>query len=314
MLYVASPSDRRKHVSRVSALKVDPDNFASVLGYVDTVAVFWPCSLRREQIRDIRRHVGRIKVIRDRTRRLLGYSYHCTRPSVEKILLLDHLAAKYRGVLSRFDIAIDSHGVSSEHIRRSAILRWQSSGPMLDIGDTTYFVDYGKRRKRSNRNLALYDDKHNRFTGELDCTHVELRFLNAQSVRKQGINKVRDLLTINPKALCDKHIKWVDVSAIDAYGVKAVRQAIKDDIAMTRKSKRRGSKRAETFLDKYRARLKVLLKTQWHRGQLDRAQSGPHVYRKLKGVTCPLSLPTSLTFEGSLGSLNNFVKTRGSVY
>jgi hypothetical protein len=286
--------------------------FEAASSYVDTATVFWPRTLRREQIQDIKRHVGKLKVIRDRTGRLLGYSHFCQRPSAEKILLLDRLAEQYRGVLSRFDLAVDFHTVPSEQIRRSAVLRWQRSGAMLDIGDSTYWVDwpakYKRRGKRSNRNIGLYDDKHNRHTGELDCKHLELKFLNAGIVRKQGINRVRDLLTVNPKKLFDKHVKWVNVSAIDADLQAVVRRTMKEERLRHQNKRRKHSKRMAAFMDTYRNNLLRRLRTLIRRGQHDRAQSGP--YRHLKGVGCPVNVPTHLTEGQALQSLENFLKTR----
>jgi hypothetical protein len=56
---------------------------------------------------------------------------------------------------------------------------------MYDSETVTYWIDYNSLS--CYRNLVLYHDKSNRFTGELDCVYLELRFLWARIVKGQGI-------------------------------------------------------------------------------------------------------------------------------
>lgn len=211
--------------------------------YLDTVEVFFPCTLTQEQYRALKR-IGWVKECRDRRNRLWGYRLIRNQPDVQTLLRLDHAASRYRGVLCRFDLAVDLPGFLRERIVRTALLRW-AHGPMRDYNETIYWVQWPKGKRRPSRNLVLYEDECNRITGELDCTHLELRFLRAAVIRRQGIHRVRDLININPSALLEKHVRWSDDA--DRHVSEVVRRAVKADC-----EKYRGRK-TSALMDRYRA-------------------------------------------------------------
>jgi hypothetical protein len=156
---------------------------------------------------------------------LVGWRLILNQPSPATILALDSLALRYKGVISRLDIAVDVPAADlQDQVRQTAVLRWRPKGQMYDSANVTYWIDY--RNRRPYRNLAVYADKASRITGEA-CVHLELRFMRAQSVRAQGIHRPRDLLNINPQALFDKHIKWSDAGTkhVQIMSRKAVQQA-----------------------------------------------------------------------------------------
>ena len=116
---------------------------------------------------------------------------------------------------------------------------------MHDEENGLYWVEQVSRSRRSNRDLVTYDDKPSKITGT-PCTHLELRFYGTASVRKQGFERVTDLIGINPCLLFKRHIKLVEFDP-EALKQKQVRAAVKRDIAFYR------GKETSAFNDKYRA-------------------------------------------------------------
>jgi hypothetical protein len=186
--------------------------------YLDTVEIWLPF-LRIEAYREIAR-LGRVEECRNRHGQLVGCRVIRNQPSKAVLQQLDQLARKHRGVLHRVDVALDIEPRPElrDRIVSTARLKWSRKGQMHEIGRTVYWSN----RKRSRRNLVLYDDKHNRLSGETECIHFELRLMGADSIRRQGIHRARDLLMLNPKTLFEKHIKWSDAG--DGYVKKIMRR------------------------------------------------------------------------------------------
>ena len=114
----------------------------SIIAYLDTVEIFFPPTLKPEQRRSLER-TYRLEECDNRQ----GYRLISNQPSEETVRRLDRIAGKYRGVLSRVDVALDITGGDPQHIRdfiiRHAILRWRRKGSsMHDVDNTTvYWVD-----------------------------------------------------------------------------------------------------------------------------------------------------------------------------
>jgi hypothetical protein len=265
-----------------------------VTAYLDTVECFLP-RLTTEQYRTCRRF-GQIKECRNHRDQLWGYRLILNQPDPQTLLRVDPLVEQYRGTVCRFDLAIDIQAPDPEAVKqlilRQAVLRWRRRGPMHEAGehrDETVYWSYGKGWR--TKNLVIYADKHNRFTGELGCVHLELRFLRTKTVRVQGVHRITDLFKVNPKALFDRHVKWSDDA--DKYVLKVIRKAVKEDIA------RWQNKPTHQFA-RYRASLPALLKTRMRIAGVDRAQTIKDRGRDMKAITCPLPIPASLTWQSSL--------------
>jgi hypothetical protein len=129
--------------------------------------------------------------------------------------------------VSRFDVALDMQcdkpSGLREQILRRLVLKWRPKGAMHEVSDTVYWG----RHRHSRRNLVLYTDKHNKMTGELDCVHLELRFLRSDIIRKQGIARPSDLIKLDPKALFAKHLKWTNLA--DRYVKKITRKIFRSE-------------------------------------------------------------------------------------
>jgi hypothetical protein len=166
--------------------------------------------------------------------------------------------------------APDPHQFRNQ-IAQQGVLRWRRNGRMLDYEGTIYWVNF-LDRPNPYRNFVVYADRPNRWTGEVDCLHVELRFLRARSVKDQNIRRPLDLLNIDPKALFDKHVKWSDA------GAKHVQ-------IMTRKAVRNGQNP------------KLIRSTMRQLGR-DRAQYVKDNFpkRKLQAIAPPFSIPAKLTW------------------
>jgi hypothetical protein len=186
---------------------------------IDTLEVFFPI-LDREQ-RQVLRRYGELKL----SRRCWGsWRLVVTLPSPQVLHRLDGLAAKYRGVVNRVDIALEINGADHQLVRlwieTHALLRHRRKGPMETVETTLYWC----KSKRNRRDLVLYSDRHNRVTGEIDCVHLELRIKRAEAVRQQGIYRVRDLLTLDPHQLFARNVGWTDLS--DRYARSVIRHNV----------------------------------------------------------------------------------------
>jgi hypothetical protein len=189
-----------------------------VSAYLDTIEMWFPY-LRRSAYDEVSRH-GRVKQCRTRHGQLSGFRLIKNQPGKAVLLQLDRLARRHRGVLHRVDVALDIEPRTGlrDKIVSTARLKWSKREQMQEIGRTVYWL----QRKRSRRNLVLYDDKHNRMTGELECIHFELRLMGAHIIRRQGLHRARDLLTLDPSRLFDKHVTWSNAG--ERYVKKVMRR------------------------------------------------------------------------------------------
>jgi hypothetical protein len=277
----------------------------ALYAYIDTIEVFFPSVLTREQYLIIKRY-GRVKECRDQNNRLWGYRLILNQPVRQTLPRLDRMVKKYRGVLCRLDVALDiqpersaDHETYQRLILQRAILRWRPKGPMHDPNETTYWVYWKEGKTRCSKNLVLYADRHNKITGELRCVHLELRFLRADAGRRQGISSVKDLINVDPSALFGKHVKWTDTA--DKHVAKIVRQAVKED-----RDRYIGRQTTSVFTDKYGANTHRRITTGiLHRLGYDRAQvvKDEYPHRVVKAITPAFAIPTQLTW-GSMDMTN----------
>jgi hypothetical protein len=243
---------------------------------IDTVEIFFPPWLRTEQLRNLRQ-IGKLEECWDRSGQFrVGYLLAVNRPSRSMIGTLDDLHRRYRGTMSRFDVALDSQPPDPHQFRNqvasTCVLRWRRKGRMLNYAGTVYWVNF-EDRPNPYRNLCLYrDDKPNRWTGQPGC-HLELRFLRAKAVKDQGVRRPLDLLNINPKALFDKHAKWSDAGArhVQIMTRKAVRNGQNPKLVIA-PMRRFGSDRSQYVKDQF-----------------------PN--RNLHAIASPFSIPSELTWE-----------------
>jgi hypothetical protein len=161
-----------------------------------------------------------VEECRNRHGRLVGCRVIRNQPSKATLQQLDQLARKHRGTLHRIDVALDIEARPGlrDRIVSTARLKWSRKGQMHEIERTVYWV----YRKRSRRNLVLYDDKAFRLTGELDCIHLELRLIGADVIRRQGFRRVSELFELNPRQLFERHVKWSDAG--ESYVRKIMRK------------------------------------------------------------------------------------------
>lgn len=218
-----------------------------------------------------------------------GYRMIVHQPKRSTISMLDHLQQKYKAPICRLDVAADFILGSDQErqtvrawLERNVLLRWRPAGPMFDEGDTTGWVEYRDRKrlgkKRANRDLELYADKECKLTGEVDCVHLELRFLTSAAVRAAGYGRATSVPKLNPRRLFRKHVKLVNFDP-DTFKQRAMRSAVNED--------RRFYRRRTTtpFDDRYRASIPRRIKAFIERWTLDRAQLvKDHFGIKMKSV------------------------------
>jgi hypothetical protein len=164
---------------------------------------------------------------------------------------------------------------------------------MHEEENALYWTELSSRSRRSNRDLVVYEDRPSKITGAA-CTHLELRFYGTPSVRKQGIERIRDLMEINPRLLFQRHVKLVDFDP-EELKQRQVRAAIRHDIAFYR------GKETNAFTDKYRAsiprRVSSLVQRQC-RGRVQQVKNVyPHHVKRLESISIDvLNLPDRLSW------------------
>ncbi len=239
-----------------------------VFASIDTIEVFVPPNVSAEQRRAFDRY-GHFKPCGAKNQ-LFGYRLIVNRPDLKTLQILDRLADETGSVICRFDICLDIQpfdGATAEQlivwITSAAILKWRRRGPMQDYENGAVYWQM-KRRKRPNRNLVVYKDEVNRVTGELNCVHLELRFFRADTIRRQGVERITDLINLNPSELFSKHLKFTDIGT--AHVQRVQRQAVKEDREQYRQ------KDTTEFTDQYRASISRRVRGFMHRFGYDRSQ------------------------------------------
>jgi hypothetical protein len=140
-----------------------------VLAYIDTLELFF-------RYLDPKNYHALVKLARieavQHHGRLMGYRVILNQPSKAKLLKLDKLARMHRGIVSRFDIALDISCPNPEALRKAilttAILRWRRKQPMHDQDGTIPWIKFKLKagKPRAFRNPVLYSDRPNKVTGE----------------------------------------------------------------------------------------------------------------------------------------------------
>ncbi len=220
--------------------------------YPDTVAVFSRFrDMDKPSLQALRRYGFSIKPNR------FGWRIWINLPSLEQLLLLKNIQQKIKMSISRLDIAwdcqchdADQASEIKEWLSKHFRLKWRRREGMHEEYATVYW-----NAKYKRRNLVTYDSKINRHTGEVDgCVHVELRLHGADTIRKQGIFNIRDLLTANLGLIIRKHVRQPDLLD-DRQVTKLIRNGVKDNREYYR------GKHLSTFMDQYSATIPVRIRS-----------------------------------------------------
>lgn len=124
----------------------------------------------------------------------------------ERIRSLATLLRSVTANLCRLDIANDfiseEPALTWEYSRQHGLLRWCRRRDLHFVDRSIYWD-----RPGTARNLVCYDDIGSKLDGA-PCCHLEQRFIGSATIRRQGIQRLEDVLTLNPQALVAKHVKW----------------------------------------------------------------------------------------------------------
>jgi len=271
---------------RLNAKQITPQ----VLAFIDSAESYFP-PLPDRQAYEVLKRVGQVRPA-SRQRRGCGYLLIVQQPDIRKVMRLEAVLKKYRGVLHRLDVAVDIQAANPDQMREliltQLMLKWRPKGPMIEIGQTTY---WGPRKARWN--VVLYPAEFNRITGELNPVHLELRLKGADVIRKEGIASPKDVLVINPRHLFGKHIGFSN------FGERYVRKIMRQEVAKDRLAHQR--KKVSGFMDDCRAHIPTYVKTLLHNNHLDRSQilrdEGKMNKRREKPLEPPFVIPTILEFK-----------------
>jgi len=291
---------------------VKPGIRCDAVASIDTIEIFFPLTLTRDQHLALRRYGPFSSNAKGQ---LWGHQLIINRPSRAALLELDRPTHELRGVLSRLDIAVEIQPANADSVEelqswiiRSTILKWRRRGPMGDFDDGTYWQMRRRSGRRSTRNLLVYADEVNRVTGEPNCVHLELRFLRAATIRRQGIRRIKDLINLNPSKSFARHVKFSDAGELgEMLVIKAMRQAVREDI-----EKYRG-RETSRFTDQYRSAIPRRVRGLWHRLGYDRrAQYVKDIgaQRKINGIEPPFSIPHELSWSNQVLPIIGLLKTK----
>lgn len=276
----------------------------SPVAYIDTVALFLRYMPKgtRKMLEDVHDGSVRIEQCLSRDDAVVGYRLFAHQPGRCLLRQLRNIQRLHLGKLSRFDVAFDMPQ-PREWFERHCVMKWRWAGHMHDEENGLYFVDYRSRNTRPARDFVLYDDKPSKITGA-PCTHLEMRFLTAASVRRAGFENIDDLIKLNPYQLSSKYLKIVEFDP-QAFTNKMIRAAVKTD-----RHEYQG-KKASSYVDQYRATIHRRIRGLLGRTLRGRAQNLRDLYPKhfedLKELSVDiLDLPTSLSW--ALIDHKNFVK------
>ncbi len=246
-------------------MNITAENAASLLEDVevraslDTVEIFYHRPPKGVRIR-LQAAQGRriaIKDCRDKTGMRQGVRIVLNRPTKAA---LEEVGAVLRdfpsGCIRRCDLAFDFHSAPdvSEKlatlIDEHLILKWRARRAIkVRIDTTTYWA-----MKCRGRNVAQYRKKD-------DVLRVELRFLNAASVKRAGLADPSLLAALNPAILADRNFRLRILK--QAWVEKCVRRAVnRDRINHLNKRLISNAARGRThpIHDRYRARIPVRIR------------------------------------------------------
>lgn len=193
--------------------ELDEPLIANVEAYIDTVELTYP---RRPKglLAEARAILGRKVWFEDvvdaeGNRWLSRLIVH--QPNERLLLALN----KYGGSVTRVDLAFDFFPIDmsvellAQVIRANTFLRWRRPQPMHEYETTLYWAQQHREKGRPDRNLAEYHDLPSKIDGK-PTVHLELRFQTSDATKAQSLFRPSQLITLNPKALFDKHIRILD--------------------------------------------------------------------------------------------------------
>jgi hypothetical protein len=141
-----------------------------------------------------------------------GWRIVIHQPSEEAVLILDQYARRYNGKIVRLDLANDLYPDSlitwTDWLKHHLVLKYARSRDMLECERTSYWVDH-RGRSAPARNVGLYRDRPSKVNGR-PCVHLELKLRKARTIKRLGINRVSDILNINPAELTQRLVKLAE--------------------------------------------------------------------------------------------------------
>ncbi|MHC2583866.1 hypothetical protein ACVI1J_003907 [Bradyrhizobium diazoefficiens] len=229
---------------------------ADVQAYCDTVEIFFPYR-PKGLLGSFQNCTTRawFETCFDSSGAIFGYRLVLQKPTLRVLQHLEPWRIKHKGKICRVDIAFDFTclpGVDRQaliqFIKCQTMLRWTPGSWMRAVETTRYWVEQVSRNRRSNRDLCFYSNRPSKLDQSPNCIHLELRLFRTETLRRNGVNSLLDLINIDPARLFAKHIRCVDYDFF-AFESAFVKAAVRDDILRHRNSRRSPS---SAFVEKYR--------------------------------------------------------------
>jgi hypothetical protein len=141
-----------------------------------------------------------------------GWIIVTQQPSEEAVSILDDYAQRYKGKITRLDLANDLYPDSliscADFLKHHLVLKYARTRKMLEFAHTTCWVDH-TRRSAPTRNVELYCDRPSKLNGR-QCAHLEVKLNKARTFKRLGINRVSDIMNINPSERMKRLVKLAE--------------------------------------------------------------------------------------------------------
>jgi hypothetical protein len=267
-----------------------------VVSYVDTLELFAPSLPKGIRAQIAATGAGKVLVEPcGKANATWGVRLIVHQATRRTLPVLQEIQTRFRATVCRLDVAFDFSDWDPEWFEHHAIMRYRRAGPMHDEENGTYWVTQNIRQRRSERDVVVYGDQPGKMTGEIDIAHFEVRFQRTGAVRRMGVDQVKDILALDPRALLARNFKFVRFDP-EAFKLPIIRATVRDDIARYR------GKAVTPFLDRYRANIPRRARSLLEHGLQDRAQRvkdiWPSYAAKLPEIPIDeLNIPTALTWR-----------------
>jgi hypothetical protein len=177
---------------------------SSIVAYLDRVHLWLPQPLPVKDLEWLDTQCGEEMYVRTRPKRWQrSYQQHLQLPQPTPAAL--HFLSKRNGALMNYaEPAMDwmfNDCEQNEHagatVRQYVVKRHhREQQGVHTVREATRYT----APRRSSSNLVIYADRTSRTTGELDCTHIELRLRGVRALQRAGIHGLKDLVEMDTRA------------------------------------------------------------------------------------------------------------------
>ena len=165
-----------------------------------------------------------------------GFILTVQQPRHPTLLFLAGIQKQHLTKSVRLDVAYDFIGRDEEHKR--AITAWLRGRILLlhrraaflhEDEQTVSWITQRDRKRRSNKDLVLYDDRPCKLDGQVDCSHLEIRLYDARIIQRLGLGDIGDIVDLKPHELFALTIKLTAFN-VEEYVKRRIQKSYRGDL------------------------------------------------------------------------------------